>query len=140
MGLTGLTSLKMPCSSLEALGGKPFSCLFPLLEAATPLGSWPPSIFNASNGHLSLSYITAFGFSCLSISCIRTCDSIGSIQIAKIIFHVVVNSLATSVPPLTLIPPLPCNRTYSQFPGTDVDTLWGGHTLLPSINIFQVSF
>lgn len=142
MDLTGLTSLGVSCSSLEALGENPFACLFQLLEAATP--PWILTPFHLQHQQWSLGSflyrITTFGLSCLSPSCIRTCDSIGSIQIARIISHLMVNSLATSVPPLTLIPPLPCNRTYSQFPRTDVDTFRGGNTILPSINIFQVSF
>lgn len=142
MDLTGLTSLGMSCSSLEALGENPFSCLFQLLEAATP--PWILTSFHLQHQQWSpasfLYHITTLGLSCLSLSRIRTCDSIGSTQIARIISHLMVNSLATSVPPLTLISPLPCNRTYSQFPGTDGDTFRGGNTILPSINLFQVSF
>lgn len=40
---------------LEALRENPFPCFFQLLEAAVSIGSWSPSIFKASNHHLSLS-------------------------------------------------------------------------------------
>lgn len=58
MGLNGLKSrCRQSWLLLEAVGEKPFPCLFQLLEAAHILGLWSPSsIVQASNGWSTLSH------------------------------------------------------------------------------------